>query len=195
MTDVAPERPSVERVLQEIETFFGQALKDRNDNAYVLKKLATGNVADDAFRIQCLESVGGLLLSLHRAVSFEQDLQPQGQAYDSTLLLGLYKLLDFLVLEGVYPSVPSGVGLLPERRAKSLFYAKHDPTYVPLHGTNQLSLLLTDIFGPILEDFGRGVEPLVRHRILSDLITASVCLAHESVPSVFNSSFSAYLER
>lgn len=195
MVESSPSRPSVQQVLRTTEEFFSPAIADRNDNNYIVNKLASPHEADDALRLRYLHKAGELLQSLHSALVFEQASQGQGQSYDSSLLLALYKLLDFLVLEGVYPSMPPGIGLLPERRAKSLFYTKTDPAYTPIRGSNQLEHILEYILEPILTDLDIGVEPLIRHRIFSDITTGYACLSHEDGKSVFPPPYSTYLER
>lgn len=197
MTDQGPQSLSVEVTLQDVEAFFAPAINGdvRLDPGYIVNKLAKPRSPDDAFRIQCIKQAGSSLRTLHDAVKFEQVAQNQTGSYDSSLLLGLYKVLDLIVLEGIYPSVQPGTGRVSERRAKSLFYTKHDPAYVPLQGSNQLSLVLNEILGPILEDIDMGLEPLIRHRILSDIITGYANLSHQNGRAAIASSFVVYLEK
>jgi hypothetical protein len=110
-------------------------------------------------------------------------------------LLALYKLLDFIVLEGIYSSLPTGIGNVAEARNKSLFYAKPDSPYVPLHGSNQLELIFVSILDPILRDVDSGIEPLLRHRILSSIIAGNAILGHDEGRATFTSAFAVYLER
>jgi hypothetical protein len=197
MTDHGPQSLSVEVTLEDIEAFFAPAIAgdNRSDPGYIIEKLAKPRPLDDAFRIQCVQRAGRLLQTLHDAVRFEQVSQNQAGSYDSSLLLGLYKLLDFLALEGIYPSVQSGTGRVFERRTKSLFYTKHDPAYLPLQGSNQLNLILNHILEPILKDLDIGLEPLIRHRVLSDIIMGYANLSHQEGRGAIPSSFVAYLEK
>lgn len=195
MTEHTAQASSVQSAIQATENFFQAALADRNDNSYIAQKLVAPRLLDDALRVELLKQAGSLLQSIHGAVKYEQVSHKQGQAYDSSLLLALYKLIDFLLLEGVYPSLPFNVGLLNERRAKSLFYRRHDPSYVPLRGSDQLELVLSNIIGPILKDVNAGIEPLLRHRALPDIIAGNSCLAHRNGLSAFLPIFSSYLEK
>ncbi|KIV98834.1 uncharacterized protein PV09_09405 [Verruconis gallopava] len=189
------ERPTAESAIQTAESFFVPALKDRNDNRHIILKLAKTESVNDEVRVKFLLRAGELLQSLHSAVKFEQTSQPQGHAYDSSLLMALYKLTDFLLLEGLYPSLPTGVGQLSRLRSKSLFYSKPDSHYACLRGSDCSKLVLLDILAPILKDIDTGIEPLLRHRALNDIIAGYAWLARCQGRSAFPSSFSSYLER
>ena len=189
------EKPSVERTLETIESFFAPAIAHRDNNGFIVEKLAAPAAANDDLIERLLSRASELLHSLHNAVQFEQTTSNNAKSYDSTLLLGLYKLLDFLVLEGLFPSLPLGVGLVRERRSKSLFYAKADPEYLPLQSPKLLATILEDTFGPVLDDFGAGLEPLVRHRILSDLVAGNAVLGRIKSGSGFSAHFDVYLQR
>ena len=195
MAQTAPARPSVEQTLKAVEDFFAPAVLHRENNDYITKRLAAPRAADDELRKEYLTRAADLLLSLHTAMKFEQRSERSTHSYDSTLLLGLYKLLDFLVLEGLYPSIPSGVGNLRERRAKSLFYTKHDPMYQPLQGNNVLDVIIDTTLDQLLKDHDLGLEPLVRHRVLPDLIAAYASSSHQFGRTAFPRNFTAYLEK
>jgi hypothetical protein len=195
MANDAPERPSVQSVLQATENFFAPAIVDRKNNKYIGQKLADPEKLDCATRGDFLQKAGGLLQALHGATIFEQTSLVQAQSYDSSLLLALYKILDFLILEGIYASLPPGIGSPAEARNKSLFYAKSDLSYVPFHGSNQLDLVLVSIFEPILSDFESGIEPLIRHRVLLDLSAGNAFLHHEQGGVGFSPAFATYLDR
>lgn len=186
--------PSVQSTIIAIERFFQPAFIDRNGNDSISQRLLKPRPLDDEARLELLGRAGNLLQSLHNALKYEQ-AQTHGQAYDSSLLLALYKLIDFLLLDGLYPSLSQDVGMLKERWSKSLFHKKSDPSYMPIDGNDQTRLVLLQIFDPILKDFDEGVEPLVRHRALSDLIAGHAWLAHAQELQTFISSFSSYLSR
>lgn len=187
--------PSVSNAIRDTESFFEPALRDRNDNNYIIWKLLAPRAPDDASRIELIKRAGDLMQSVHSSLKYEQTSPSQRQAYDSSLLLALYKLIDFLLLEGVYPSLPLGVGLLNERRTRSLFYRKNDPSYLPCKGSDQTELVLSGIFGPVLRDVDEGIEPLIRHRALSDIIAGNSWLGHVHTTLEFPPSFSLYLQR
>lgn len=195
MLDQSVERPSVQRVIDATEAFFEPAVRNREDTRYVSEKLALEGDSSDGLRIKFLNEAGRLLQSLHSAVKFNQTFEVGNQAYDSSLLLAVYKLVDFLLLEGVYPALPLRLGLLNERRSKSLLYKNHDPSYVPLEGSNQLDVVLFQIVAPVLKDVDHGIEPMLRHRVLPDIIVGNAWTAHDVASSSFSPSFGAYLDR
>jgi hypothetical protein len=195
MTELTAETPSVQSVIQVTENLFQPALSNREDLSHITSKLLAPRPVNDASRIELLNRAGTLLQSLHSALQYERSSPQQGQAYDSSLLLALYKLLDFLLLEGVYPSLPAGVGLLHQARAKSLFYRRHDPSYKVLPAGDQSGLVLSQLIDPLLNDVDAGIEPLLRHRVLSDIIAGNAWLAHCNGNTKFLPSFSSYLER
>jgi hypothetical protein len=169
-TQTRPLVPSVDAAIEATEDFFKLALKDRNDNRYISQKLAGSDSVDDKTHLKLLNGAGSLLLQIHNAVSYDKSSE---QSYDSSLLLAVYKLLDFITLEGIYPSLPPGIRALTERRAKSVFYRHDDPSYRAPRGSDTLEYVLNSIMQPLLKAVGSGIEPMVRHRILNDLILAA----------------------
>lgn len=119
-----------------------------------------------------------LLTGLHEAVCMEQGNQPQGQAsYSTALFAGVYGLLDLIILEGVYPSLSAGVVSIPERRAKSILFTK---TSLHIPFPKDLGLLESVLYGT-LDHLAiashRGIQPLIKGRVLNDLIAAHADLS------------------
>ncbi|GFF42051.1 transport and Golgi organization 6 homolog [Aspergillus udagawae] len=97
-------------------------------------------------------------------------------------------MLDLISLEGVYPSLSSGVGIPLQQRVISVLPAgviaqQQDKI---AHDKPQHMLLLErimDILSDILLDGRPSIQPVIRGRILSDLVSAAADLAYNpSIP-------------
>ncbi|TID21529.1 Armadillo-like helical [Venturia nashicola] len=193
-----PAAPSVDRVVAEIDKFLAPAIKERDSTKSISTRLAA--VQDDADvsverRQYLLQEASRLLLSINEAVIFDQSSHGLKKAYDSRLLGVVYNLLDVLVLEGIYPSLPSGVGNLAERRTKSLLWRKPDPSYVsptPGDGLIDYALLSLDSF---IATPDSGIENIIRHRLLADLIAGNSWISHSKGLSNLPPNFEKYLSR
>jgi hypothetical protein len=100
----------------------------------------------------------------------------------------LHAILDLISLEGVYPSLSSGVGIPLQQRVISVLPAgviaqQQDKI---AHDKPQHEVLLErimDILSDILFDERPSIQPVIRGRILSDLISAAADLAYNpSIP-------------
>lgn len=191
-------RSSLQDAVRATESFFKPALEDRDSGEYITRKLLANKSdtnQDDDGRACLLQRAGMLLQQIDQAVESDRNSSSDNQTYDSTLLLAVYKLLDYIVLEGIYPSVPPGLGALQERRSKSLFYRKPDPHYFAFKGSNQLQPVLHNSVEPILHHVDQGIEPMLRHRCLADLIVAYISFAREQGSSEVPYTFKRYLDR
>lgn len=100
----------------------------------------------------------------------------------------LHAMLDLISLEGIYPSLSSGVGIPLQQRVISVLPAgviaqQQDKI---AHDKPQHEFLLgriMNILSDIIFDPRPSIQPVVRGRILSDLISAAADLAYNpSVP-------------
>lgn len=194
----SPEASSVDRVVAEIDKFLAPAIKERDSTKSIATRLA--EVKDDAdvsleMRKHLLQEANRLLVSINEAVIFDQSSHGLKKAYDSRLLGVVYNLLDVLVLEGIYPSLPSGVGNLAERRTKSLLWRKPDPSYVsPSPGDGLIESALSSLDGFIATP-DSGIENIIRHRLLADMIAGNSWLSHSKAMSHLPPNFAKYLSR
>ncbi|OCL01622.1 hypothetical protein AOQ84DRAFT_306307 [Glonium stellatum] len=104
-----------------------------------------------------------LLLDIHQADQAEE----ADSSYDGMLVGIVYGLIDFVILQGILPSLSSGVAFA--RRPRSVLVAaastRTDPDYA----------LLVEVATNLLSVFrlrGVGIEPLVSQRALPDIISA-----------------------
>jgi hypothetical protein len=198
MSVQSAELPSVEKVIAETDKFLAPAIRDRDSNRSIAGKLA--DIKDEAevpleTRRGVLREASRLLESINEAVVFDQNSDGPKQAYDSRLLGAVYNLVDVLVLEGIYPSLPSGVGNVVERRTKSLLYRKPDPSYVsPPPGEGLIDSALKT-FDCIVATPDSGIENIIRHRSLADMIAGSAWLSHVKAFTTLPPNFNRYLSR
>lgn len=198
MSVQSPEAPSVDRVVAEIDKFLAPAIKERDSNKSIATRLA--EIKDEAdvpleTRQDLLREASRLLVSINEAVVFDQSSDGPKKAYDSRLLGAVYNLLDVLVLEGIYPSLPSGVGNLAERRTKSLLWRKPDPSYVspaPGDGLIESAFLSLDGFIATLDS---GIENIIRHRLLADMIAGNSWISHSKGLTSLPPNLKKYLSR
>ncbi|QDS74414.1 hypothetical protein FKW77_005851 [Venturia effusa] len=198
MSVQSPEAPSVDRVIAEIDKFLAPAIKERDSSRSIAARLAEVKDGADVpreARRYLLEETNRLLVSINEAVVFDQSSDGPKKAYDSRLLGAVYNLLDVLVLEGIYPSLPSGVGNLSERRNKCLLWRKPDPSYVsppPDDGLLKNALLFLDAF---IATPDAGIENIIRHRLLADMIAGHSWMSQSKALSGLPPNFEKYLSR
>jgi hypothetical protein len=184
-----------------VDRFLKPALQERDSSTSITEKISIARFdhhntkPDENNRRQVIKEACSLLISIHKAVATSQKDVGNSQAYDSTLLGAVYNLLDFLVLEGVYPALPVGVGSPVERRAKSLLYRKPDSSYVPPKDLGVIGLVVESTLNVIASAFDIGIEPMQRHRVLNDLITANIWLAWSEGKPSQGTEFSRDLDR
>jgi hypothetical protein len=81
----------------------------------------------------------------------------------------VYRLLDLILLEGVYPSLAPGVGIQPERQTRSRLCNKYAK---PPKDLNILIPILYETLNGIAFGEEGGIKSLVRDRVLIELIAA-----------------------
>lgn len=188
MSARAPEvsRPVADAIAA-AQRFLEPAFKDRDSFASITEKIAASQSSkfspDHEGWEKVIEEAGVLLLSIHKAILADQNQSPGRQVYDSTLLNTVYNLLDLLILDGVYPALPVGVGSPLERRTKCLLFRKPDPTYTSPKDLGIIASILNNTLNVIAADVDRGIEPMQRGRVLNDLIAGNAWLAHtQNIP-------------
>ncbi|KAE8409886.1 hypothetical protein BDV37DRAFT_277537 [Aspergillus pseudonomiae] len=113
--------------------------------------------------------------------------QPSGESEDAALEDAkrrrlLHALLDLISLEGIYPSLSSGAGIPLQQRVISVLPAgviAHQPQK-PTNNKLQNEVLLEHIMSvlsDIICDERSSIQPVIRGRILSDIISAASDLA------------------
>ncbi|KAL1959135.1 hypothetical protein VTO42DRAFT_2922 [Malbranchea cinnamomea] len=138
-----------------------------------------------------------LLVSIHHAF-----VDPNTNRQDDVITLGsgngqgsliedakrrrtLHALLDLLAFEGIYPCLSPGVGIPLEKRMISILPAGVVAKQTPAepgdksHSDHLLQRIL-DILQSILNDSRASIQPLIRNRILPDIICAAAELAYNS---------------
>ncbi|RAQ57940.1 hypothetical protein AFCA_006456 [Aspergillus flavus] len=94
----------------------------------------------------------------------------------------LHALLDLISLEGIYPSLSSGAGIPLQQRVISVLPAgviAHQPQKPPNNKPQNEVLLerIMSVLSDIIWDERRSIQPVIRGRILSDIISAASDLA------------------
>lgn len=113
-------------------------------------------------------------------------LQPTAEGEDPALEDAkrrrmLHALLDLISLEGIYPSLSSGVGIPLQQRVISVLPAGviAKQTHIPESTTPRKEGLLSRVIGVLLNillDARPSIQPVVRGRILSDVISGTADL-------------------
>ncbi|KAJ5894770.1 hypothetical protein N7495_006461 [Penicillium taxi] len=148
-----------------------------------------------------------LLSHIHTAfvapvVSLEDLQQPEvnqdPSLEDARRRRTLHALLDLISLEGIYPSLSSGVGIPLQQRVISVLpagvIAKQDQMISSTSPHNQdLLHLVMEALLKILEDETPSIQPVIRGRILSDIISGIADLAFN--PNVGTCDDRAKLEK
>ncbi|KAF2433894.1 hypothetical protein EJ08DRAFT_657603 [Tothia fuscella] len=199
--DIPGIKDSVLKAISAANHFLDPALKDRDSNASITEKIASANsselsasVNDDARR-GVIQEACTLLIAVHKAVLADQSSSSKQPAYNSTLLSAVYNLLDILILEGIYPSLPKNVGSPVERRAKCLLYRKPDPAYIPIRDLSVLPYVVREALNPIAANYDVGIEPMLRHKALGDLVAGNLCLMQSSGDVEIRASLDLYFHK
>lgn len=95
--------------------------------------------------------------------------------YDASLAGVVYGLLDLVALLGILPHLSPGVAF--SQRPKPVLAA---PTPVPASGNAELLSKVVSSLVPLLEQQGRGIQPLLSQRILPDIFSAFAELSFSS---------------
>ena len=156
---------------------------------------------DDASRPTVINRALDILTSIHKSFVSPEDqpgsLQLCGEvdspAEDTKRRRMLHALLDLISLEGIYPSLSSSVGIPLQQRVISVLpagviakQAQVVASSVP-HDEPLLRRII-DVLVDVLFDPRPSLQPIIRGRILSDIISGTSDLA-------FNPNFTALSER
>ncbi|KAH3011033.1 hypothetical protein KXW60_000329 [Aspergillus fumigatus] len=180
-------------VMKEIQKYRGKSLPE------ILSQHVPAETGDDGSkRAVVVERALGILFRIHVAFVTPVDQahsspQPDHVAEDAALEDAkrrrvLHAILDLISLEGVYPSLSPGVGIPLQQRVISVLPAgviaqQQDKT---AHDKRRHMLLLErimDTLSDILFDGRPSIQPVIRGRILSDLISSAADLAYNpSIP-------------
>lgn len=159
------------------------------------RKLPNYTPGDVPARADVIKNALSILTSIHVAFatpvegdeeSAHADSKEEDVALeDAKRRRALHALLDLISLEGIYPSLSQGVGIPLEKRVISVLpagvIAKQAP--VPANTNPQDEALLDEILRvlvDILFDDRPSVQPVVRGRILTDIISGTADLAFNS---------------
>jgi hypothetical protein len=164
--------------------------------------------SDKAARTAVVSKALDILSAIHNAfvtpVSHQDLLQePQTKVEHSDLEDAkrrqmIHALLDLISLEGIYPSLSSGVGIPLQQRVISVLPAGviAKQTSVPAssvpHDEALLNQIMKTILGITLDDKD-SIQPIIRGRILSDIISGAADLA--SNPNVVASESKVYYQK
>lgn len=144
----------------------------------------------DEIRTTVVEKALQILSRIHTAfvapdVEQSQHLATEGEDValeDAKRRRMLHALLDLISLEGIYPSLSSGVGIPLQQRVISVLPAGviAKQAHIPASSTpHNVSLLrhVMEVLLSILMDTRSSIQPVIRGRILSDIISGTADLA------------------
>lgn len=157
-----------------------------------LSHTAGSPVDDEATRATLIDKALHILTRIHTAFiapesdasEFEQSRPESGDAAleDAQRRRMLHALLDLISLEGIYPSLSSGVGIPLQQRVISVLPAGviAKQTQAPPSSVPRDEPLLGRIVGSLIGivfDPRQSIQPVIRGRILSDIISGISDLA------------------
>ncbi|KAJ6095947.1 hypothetical protein N7486_006693 [Penicillium sp. IBT 16267x] len=168
----------------DIEKFQGKSLLE------TLSQNADSSFSGDEIRINVVEKALQILNRIHTAfitpdLEHSQHLATEGEDValeDAKRRRMLHALLDLISLEGIYPSLSSGVGIPLQQRVISVLPAGviAKQAQAPASSTpHNISLLrhVMEVLLTILMDTRSSIQPIIRGRILSDIISGAADLA------------------
>ncbi|KAI3142911.1 hypothetical protein CBS147330_698 [Penicillium roqueforti] len=157
----------------------------------LLQILSRDSEGDDAARPAVINRALDILTSIHKSFVSPEDqfgsLKSCGEVEDSPAEDAkrrrmLHALLDLVSLEGIYPSLSSGVGIPLQQRVISVLpagviakQAQASASSVP-HDEPLLRRII-DVLVDVLFDPRPSLQPIIRGRILSDIISGTADLA------------------
>ena len=135
-----------------------------------------------------------ILTSIHTALVEDVDDHPTQTSHgskdrsleDAKRRRALHALLDLISLEGIYPTLSQGAGIPLRERVISVLpagvIAKSTTLAANSSTQNELLLdrILTGVCG-ILFDVRPSIQPVIRGRILSDIVSGTANLAFHTV--------------
>lgn len=153
---------------------------------------ASDKTARTAVVIKALDILSAIHNALVTPVS-HQDLSQEPQfkvenpgLEDAKRRQMIHALLDLISLEGIYPSLSSGVGIPLQQRVISVLPAGviAKQTSVPAssipHDEALLNRIMTVLLSITLDD-RESIQPIIRDRILSDIISGAADLAFNPI--------------
>ncbi|KAJ5686819.1 hypothetical protein N7536_009438 [Penicillium majusculum] len=149
------------------------------------------SAGDDAARPTVINEALDILINIHRSFVSPEDqygsLQSYGEVEDSPSEDAkrrrmLHALLDLISLEGIYPSLSTGVGIPLQQRVISVLpagvIAKQAQTVASsVPHDEPLLRRIIDVLVDVLFDPKPSLQPIIRGRILSDIISGTSDLA------------------
>ena len=157
----------------------------------MLQILSQDSGDDGAARPAVINRALDILTSIHKSFVSPEDqfgsLKSCGEVEDSPAEDAkrrrmLHALLDLVSLEGIYPSLSSGVGIPLQQRVISVLpagviakQAQASASSVP-HDEPLLRRII-DVLVDVLFDPRPSLQPIIRGRILSDIISGTADLA------------------
>ncbi|KAJ5329609.1 hypothetical protein N7452_009999 [Penicillium brevicompactum] len=165
------------------------------------------DTSDEAERPTVINRALDILINIHEAfvlpASQEVSQKPYSEVADSPMEDAkrrrvLHALLDLVSLEGIYPSLSSGVGIPLQQRVISVLpagiIAKKATTITSSVPQNhQLLRRIIGVLLDILNDNRPSIQPIIRSRILSDVISGLSDLAFN--PNIQESSDRTSLQK
>lgn len=139
---------------------------------------------------KALQILTGIHIAFITPVTNDDEcLQPENAGLeDAKRRRMLHALLDLISLEGIYPSLSSGVGIPLQQRVISVLpagvIAKQASTSSSSKPSDEalLNQILSSLFR-IIFDVRPSIQPVIRGRILSDMISGASDLAFNSAIS------------
>ncbi|CAI7633791.1 unnamed protein product [Penicillium glandicola] len=149
------------------------------------------DACDDSARRTVINKALDILTSIHKSFVSPEDqygsLQSFGEVEDSPAEDArrrrmLHALLDLISLEGIYPSLSSGVGVPLQQRVISVLPAGVIAKQAQLAASSvphdePLLRCIIDVLVEVLLDPRPSLQPIIRGRILSDIISGTSDLA------------------
>lgn len=156
------------------------------------KNLSVTSSDDRSIRDIVITKALDLLSRIHRAFTTVNDAAHTQASHSEDVALDgakrrriLHALLDLISLEGVYPSLSPGVGIPLQQRVISVLPAGVIAKQASLPSDDRPNdeLLLDRILATLTEivfDFRLSIQPVIRGRILSDMVSGVSDLAFNS---------------
>ncbi|KAF2401506.1 hypothetical protein EJ06DRAFT_394477 [Trichodelitschia bisporula] len=169
-----PSGVTPQEAISKAEAFLEPALAYARQHPDQTTSISSRLANDELAQREALEHACQHLTAIHQSLLDAQRMGSK-QVYDSTLLTTVYSLIDFILLEALYPRLPEGAGNPLELRKRALFWKSMDRNYTvpPDNGTFYDAIRA---FRQITRSIGEGLEPLLRNRALKHIIVLDAFL-------------------
>ena len=169
----------------------GDGSKERHLMGLLHKQPSNGEDGREKERNRLVKKALAFLLDIHQA----DQAEAADSSYDGMLVGMVYGLIDFIVLQGILPSLSPDVAFA--RRPRSVLVTAASTSTDPDYS------LLREVVTNLLSAFssrGVGIEPLISQRALPDVISAVAELSFspnvsESTHMVFKSQYTELLDQ